>query len=83
MISKITSPLLAFELTVICLEKLPILLESYLTVILPCSPGFTGSLVHLGTVQPQLLRTFDKIRDKYLKGQKEEFEKATGMKFFF
>ena len=27
--------------------------------------------------------TFDKIRDKYLKGQKDEFEKATGMKFFF
>ena len=27
--------------------------------------------------------TFDKIREKYLKEKKEEFEKTTGMKFFF
>ena len=52
----------AFDCTVMLLFIVPTFLVLYLTTITPDSPGNTGSLGHVGIVQPQLAFTLERIR---------------------
>ena len=61
-INNLTLGVFAFDSTVIDLLIGPTLLVLYFTVIVADCPGIKGSLLHLGTVQPQDERTFDRTK---------------------